>query len=211
MFLAFAVPLILALCYFHPDGHIIRDIFCIHISSSMSPSSATFLTTKFCPPLPQLAKQREKHQHHQSGENHHQHEPGKPCIFCDIVHHNKQARVVYQDDSFTAFHDINPSAKVHFLIIPNHHVGTVKELNASHLPMLDKMESLGNKLLKELNVSESKRVFGFHVPPFNSVEHLHLHVIGTPFNNLFRYLKYPSVNMPWWLKLSSLKERLKSD
>ena len=32
---------------------------------------------------------------------------------------------------------------------------------------------------------------GFHIPPFNSVNHLHLHVQGLPYLTTYRARKYP--------------------
>ena len=32
---------------------------------------------------------------------------------------------------------------------------------------------------------------GFHIPPFNSVMHLHLHAHGLPYKSLYRRAKYP--------------------
>ena len=38
---------------------------------------------------------------------------------------------------------------------------------------------------------------GFHIPPFNSVNHLHLHCFGLPFKNRFIGLKYAE-QTPWY-------------
>lgn len=40
------------------------------------------------------------------------------CIFCKIIAGKIPSRKVYEDDEIFAFHDINPWAPVHFLIIP---------------------------------------------------------------------------------------------
>ena len=32
------------------------------------------------------------------------------CVFCRIVHGQDPARIVYQDEDVTAFHDLNPQA-----------------------------------------------------------------------------------------------------
>ncbi len=117
-------------------------------------------------------------------------------------------RLIFQDDRFIAFLDLNPSASTHLLIIPKEHMGSVKELNSSHLPMIEAMQELGHQLLKQQSYPISDHVLGFHVPPFTSVYHLHMHVIGGPFKNIFRRLKYPPFTAPWWISVSDLKRKL---
>ena len=43
------------------------------------------------------------------------------CIFCKIINKELPATIVYEDDEFLAFNDINPIDKVHILIIPKQH------------------------------------------------------------------------------------------
>ena len=44
------------------------------------------------------------------------------CIFCKIINKDLPATIVYEDDEFLAFNDINPIDKVHILIIPKQHI-----------------------------------------------------------------------------------------
>ncbi|KAI9487571.1 MAG: HIT-like domain-containing protein [Benjaminiella poitrasii] len=70
------------------------------------------------------------------------------CTFCNIKE-NIGSRVVAETDKLIAFKDRSPSAKIHLLVIPKFHIETVKNLDASDLPLLQKMIVLGKELLKE--------------------------------------------------------------
>ncbi len=50
------------------------------------------------------------------------------CLFCKIVAGTIPAKKVYEDDHAVAFHDINPQAPVHMLIIPKRHIAALSEL-----------------------------------------------------------------------------------
>ena len=41
------------------------------------------------------------------------------CLFCKIAAGQIPSRKVYEDEHILAFHDINPWAPVHFLVIPS--------------------------------------------------------------------------------------------
>lgn len=43
------------------------------------------------------------------------------CIFCKIVNKEIPSNIVLEDDNFLAFHDINPTRKIHVLVIPKSH------------------------------------------------------------------------------------------
>jgi hypothetical protein len=64
------------------------------------------------------------------------------------------------------------------------------------------------QLAKHLSIEYDQVQMGFHVPPFNSVNHLHLHVISLPYNNLWRKLKYQP-RMPWFAKVNDVMTHLK--
>lgn len=45
----------------------------------------------------------------------------KDCIFCKIANKEIPAHIVYEDDSFIAFLDINPQSPGHVQVIPKEH------------------------------------------------------------------------------------------
>ncbi|WWD05465.1 hypothetical protein V865_003542 [Kwoniella europaea PYCC6329] len=110
----------------------------------------------------------------------------KGCIFCNSSKENG-FNIVYEDNQLIAFHDRKPRAKIHLLIIPREHVvSSVKQLTKEHLPLLDSMRSLATSLVPDRPPPK----MGFHIPPFSSVPHLHLHVFSGP-HTLIGRLKYP--------------------
>ncbi len=101
------------------------------------------------------------------------------CIFCKIVHGEIPSRKVYEDDDVLAFHDINPIAPVHFIMVPKLHLVSLMEAEARHEALLGKMMVLAPKLAKEQGLDN-----GFRIVINNGkgggqeVFHLHIHVIG---------------------------------
>ncbi|KIP11088.1 hypothetical protein PHLGIDRAFT_100407 [Phlebiopsis gigantea 11061_1 CR5-6] len=112
------------------------------------------------------------------------------CTFCGVSK-EKGFDVVWEDDAFVVFNDRNPASKHHLLVIPRRHVESVKTLKPSDASMVARMAEIGHDLLDELGVPPGSRRLGFHIPPFNSINHLHLHVQGLPYKSLWRRVKYP--------------------
>ena len=61
------------------------------------------------------------------------------CIFCRIARGEIPSRKVYEDEDVLAFHDINPAAPVHFLIIPKVHVVNLYDADMKHQDVLGKI------------------------------------------------------------------------
>ncbi len=101
------------------------------------------------------------------------------CLFCRIVAGEIPARKVYEDDDIMAFHDINPSAPVHFLIVPRIHVENLYDADMKHQAILGKMLGMSGDLAKAQGCTD-----GFRVVINNGrvgrqeVYHLHIHVMG---------------------------------
>ena len=51
------------------------------------------------------------------------------CIFCKIAEKEIPATIVYEDDKFIAFKDLDPQAPVHVLLIPKRHIESVDTLS----------------------------------------------------------------------------------
>jgi histidine triad (HIT) family protein len=113
------------------------------------------------------------------------------CIFCKIAAKQIPSKTLYEDDELIVFHDHNPAAPVHFLIVPKQHIPTLSDCTEVHAPLLGKMMLLASKLAKEqgcgyVGAGDGSGTGGFktmfHTGPDGGQEvyHLHLHVIGGP-------------------------------
>ncbi|EIM90893.1 HIT-like protein [Stereum hirsutum FP-91666 SS1] len=115
----------------------------------------------------------------------------RSCVFCSVSVANG-FDIVAEDDLFVVFKDHNPSARLHLLVVPKRHVKSVKILTKVDVDMLRQMEQLGHSTLSILEASDTYDCrMGFHIPPFNSVNHLHLHVFSLPFLSWYKKVKYP--------------------
>ncbi|KAK9722259.1 hypothetical protein K7432_002800 [Basidiobolus ranarum] len=140
----------------------------------------------------------------------HKHQSRLPseCIFCSIGEHSA-TRIVYQDEDVIAFHDIKPAANTHLLVVPTRHIGTVKSLRKEDYELVQKMKVVGQRLLREQGYSEDNIRLGFHIPPFNSIDHLHLHCLGLPFRNWWIGGKYSRNTPLWFNSIDTILEKLK--
>ena len=50
------------------------------------------------------------------------------CIFCKIIKGEIPSKKVYEDEDVLAFHDINPAAPIHILVIPKKHISMLTDL-----------------------------------------------------------------------------------
>jgi histidine triad (HIT) family protein len=103
------------------------------------------------------------------------------CIFCKIVRGEIPSRKVYEDDDILAFHDINPVAPVHFMIIPKVHIPSLGEADASHRPVLGKCLQMAGQLAGEQGASDGFRtIINTGRVGRQEVYHVHIHIIGGP-------------------------------
>ena len=108
------------------------------------------------------------------------------CIFCKIAAGEIPSKKVYEDDEFVAFHDINPAAPVHVLVIPRKHIETLSDCTESDAPLLGRMLVLVARLADQLGVAYTGGETGFrtviNTGPGSGQEvyHLHAHILAGP-------------------------------
>ena len=101
------------------------------------------------------------------------------CIFCRIVRGEAPARIVYQDEDVTAFHDRNPRAPTHILIVPNRHIVGVAQVEPEDAELLGKLFIVARRVAEQENLAQGYRLVVNNGPwAGQSVFHLHVHLLG---------------------------------
>jgi len=102
------------------------------------------------------------------------------CIFCRIAEGKAAARLVHQDDSVIAFHDIHPQAPVHVLILPRRHITSLLDVVEADEPLLGHLVHTAREIAKSLGLGENgfRLVFNAGRDAGYSVYHVHLHLLG---------------------------------
>ena len=107
------------------------------------------------------------------------------CLFCKIASGQIPSRKVYEDEQILAFHDINPWAPVHFLMIPKTHINSMAQVGPAHEALIGRMMALAPRLALEQGCRPYPEG-GFRIVTNTGseggqeVHHLHWHVMGGP-------------------------------
>jgi histidine triad (HIT) family protein len=103
------------------------------------------------------------------------------CVFCRIVAGQIPAREVARSELAVAFHDLNPQAPVHVLVVPVQHLPNVAAGDSPEGErVLGAVLRFAVQVARRLDLLES----GFRLVLNNgpdggqSVDHLHVHVLG---------------------------------
>jgi histidine triad (HIT) family protein len=101
------------------------------------------------------------------------------CIFCKIVRGEIPSRKVFEDDDVFAFHDIQPQAEIHFMIIPKKHVDSLYEVTAADAPVLGKIMTIAGRLAREQGAADGFRtIVNTGRIGQQEVRHVHVHVVA---------------------------------
>lgn len=102
------------------------------------------------------------------------------CIFCKIAAGELPSNKVLETDRVLVFHDIQPMAKVHALVIPKKHIPSLNDLTAEDASLMGEVITAAQQAAEQLGIAQS----GYRV--INNVgsdggqvvHHIHFHVLG---------------------------------
>ncbi len=101
------------------------------------------------------------------------------CIFCKIASGEIPAKIVFEDDVFVCFHDLEPQAPVHVLIVPKFHVKSLDDLSKQDEQKMGHIMVSIKKIAELLELKEGYRaVINTGEDGGQTVEHLHIHLMG---------------------------------
>lgn len=102
------------------------------------------------------------------------------CLFCKIALGEIPANVVFEDSEIMVFHDVNPQAPTHLLVIPKAHIATLNDTDTKDEPLLGKMILAGTRLAKTIGFDEAgyRLVFNVNSDGGQTVHHIHLHILA---------------------------------
>jgi histidine triad (HIT) family protein len=102
------------------------------------------------------------------------------CIFCKIVNKEIPAKTVLEDERVLAFHDINPQAPVHILIIPKEHFSSLNEIPEDEKDLLSHILLQTRQIAVNTGIAETgyRIVLNTARDSGQDVFHIHFHLLG---------------------------------
>jgi histidine triad (HIT) family protein len=102
------------------------------------------------------------------------------CLFCKIAAKQIPSKILFEDDDLLAFHDINPVAPTHVLVIPKAHVQSLADGKPEHEALFGKLMLAAARAAEATGLVKGgyRVVANTGADAGQSVFHLHLHVLG---------------------------------
>jgi histidine triad (HIT) family protein len=100
-------------------------------------------------------------------------------IFEKIARREIPANIVFENDEVVAFHDVNPQAPVHILVVPKRVITRMADAKDSDSGLLGGLLLAARDVAKKLNLTSGYRIVINNGPDGGeTVPHLHVHVLG---------------------------------
>ncbi|XP_047429869.1 adenosine 5'-monophosphoramidase HINT3-like isoform X1 [Mugil cephalus] len=133
------------------------------------------------------------------------------CLFCQIANNQSEAEILLSDDELVCFRDMKPGAVHHYLVVPRRHIDNCKTLQRDNVSLVERMEEMGRSILQKNQVCDLDDIrMGFHLPPFSSVPHLHLHALAPASKmNMRSQLRY-GPQSHWFITVDKVLSQLKT-
>jgi histidine triad (HIT) family protein len=102
------------------------------------------------------------------------------CLFCRIANKEIPAKIVYEDDQFVGFHDINPQAPTHVLIVPRRHIASLDDLTEAEQGLMGALILRTAQLARTLHLTADGYRLVVNTGPAagQTVFHIHVHLLG---------------------------------
>lgn len=100
------------------------------------------------------------------------------CIFCKIVAKEIPTKLEYEDELCISFHDINPRAKVHLLVVSTKHIGTLNDMEPADEKILGRMMKVAKDMAQKFNMPSYRLLMSVGKEAGQEVFHIHLHVMS---------------------------------
>ena len=100
------------------------------------------------------------------------------CLFCKIIGGEIPSKKIYEDDRAFVFHDIDPKAPTHLLVIPKAHIVSCGEITAENSSVVGHLFEVIGKVTRDLGLSDFRVVSNCGAAAGQSVFHLHFHVLA---------------------------------
>ena len=101
------------------------------------------------------------------------------CIFWKIIKKVIPSKIEYEDDDCIVFHDINPKADHHLLLVPKKHISSIAELKDEDASLISHLILKARDISKEKKIEGYKLIFNVGEKGGQEIFHIHLHLIGS--------------------------------
>lgn len=101
------------------------------------------------------------------------------CIFCKIAAGEIPSNKVFENEHVVAFHDLDPQAPVHILIIPKQHIASAQQINAQNSAVLGQIFETAAQIAAQQGLQNGFRIVNnCGADGGQTVQHLHFHLLG---------------------------------
>lgn len=100
------------------------------------------------------------------------------CIFCKIASKEMKTTLEFEGGEVLAFHDINPQAPAHVLVIPRRHIEKISDINEEDSAVVGQMIYRAKEIASARGWKDYRLVFNNGPEAGQTVYHIHLHLLA---------------------------------